>query len=292
MTFYFGNIDYLQRDHKDQGSVWDNSACIRAYVCMYASTMMINYLNSDNMKNLVYKGQGDQVLTTSLKVAEVFGKRHDSVFRSVKQMIDNSPQKCGQLFDTTTYTDSSGKENVMFVMNRKGFTMLAMGFTGKKALDFKSDFYDAFEAMEKALQEQNRPKPMSELEILVHSAQALLEQSRRIDKVEQRLDAMEQERAENGRVLLTATISAERIPAMSLRNHVRQLVNRYCSAMNVSQQDVWHSIYDKLYYNYGISIRSYNKKEKESNLSVAERNGFLDQIYVIISGMIREAGIR
>ena len=291
MTFYFGNIDYLQRDHKDQGSMWDNSACMRAYVCMYASTMMINYLNSDNIENLVYKGQGDQVLTTSLKVAEVFGKEHGKVMRDIEG-LHCSPEFREANFGVSYYTSQQNKELPMIVMTRDGFSFLAMGYTGKKAGMFKEEYIKAFNAMEKALHEQNRPKPMSELEILVHSAQALLEQSRRLDKVEQRLDAMEQERAENGRILLTATISAERIPAMSLRNHVRQLVNRYCSAMNVSQQDVWHSIYDKLYYNYGISIRSYNKKEKESNLSVAERNGFLDQIYVIISGMIREAGIQ
>lgn len=270
--------------------MWDNSACMRAYVC----TMMINYLNSDNMENLVYKGQGDQVLTTSLKVAEVFGKEHKSVLESIRNISKGCAEESADpMFVETVYVNEQNKQEYpMFVMNRDGFTILAMGFNGKKAFKFKLEYIKAFNAMEKALQEQNRPKPMSELEILVHSAQALLEQSRRLDKVEQRLDAMEQERAENGRILLTATISAERIPAMSLRNHVRQLVNRYCSAMNVSQQDVWHSIYDKLYYNYGISIRSYNKKEKESNLSVAERNGFLDQIYVIISGMIREAGIQ
>lgn len=67
-----------------------------------------------------------------------------------------------------------------------------MGFTGKKALKFKLDYIAAFNAMEKALKEQK--KPLSQLEILVQSAQALLEQSMRIDNVEKRLDAIEQER--------------------------------------------------------------------------------------------------
>jgi len=109
------------------------------------------------MNELVFKGQNDQVLTNSLLVAEKFEKRHDSVFRAVNQMIEKSPQKCGELFVVTSYIDSSGKENQMYVMNRKGFTLLAMGFTGKKAFDFKSDFYDAFETMEKALKEQQKP---------------------------------------------------------------------------------------------------------------------------------------
>lgn len=109
------------------------------------------------MKELVFQGQDSQALTNSLLVAEKFDKRHDSVFRSINQMIDNSPQKCGELFVISSYIDSSGKENQMYVMNRKGFTLLAMGFTGKKALDFKSDFYDAFENLENRLKELQKP---------------------------------------------------------------------------------------------------------------------------------------
>lgn len=45
------------------------------------------------MTELVFKGENTQALTNSLLVAEKFGKRHDSVFRSINQMIVNSPQK-------------------------------------------------------------------------------------------------------------------------------------------------------------------------------------------------------
>ena len=239
------------------------------------------------MNELVFKGQNDQVLTNSLLVAEKFEKRHDSVFRAVNQMFEKSPQKCGELFSLATYIDSSGKENQMYIMNRKGFTLLAMGFTGKKAFDFKSDFYDAFEAMEKALKEQR--KPLSQLEILVQSAQALLEQSKRIDNVEKRLDVMEQEREENGKLLLAVSVSSEKVPELSLRNKIRQLVNKYASATNTRQQDVWHKVYEQLYYLYHISIGNYKKKFKgETKLEIAERNNILDKIYAIISNMYRE----
>ena len=42
------------------------------------------------MNELVYKGQGDQVLTTSLKVAEVFGKEHSSVLRSIDTLASKN----------------------------------------------------------------------------------------------------------------------------------------------------------------------------------------------------------
>lgn len=192
------------------------------------------------------------------------------------------------MFAETTYiNEQNGLSYPMFVMNRDGFTLLAMGFTGKKAMRFKLDYIAAFNAMENALKDQQ--KPMSELEILVHSAQALLDQSRRIEKVEKRLDAMEQEREENGKRLLSVSVSSEKVPEISLRDKIRQLVNKYASATNTRQQDVWHKVYEQLYYLYHISIGDYKKRFKgETKLEIAERNNILDKIYAIISNMYRE----
>jgi len=55
-----------------------------------------------------------------------------------------------------------------------------MWFTGKKALDFKSDFYDAFENLETMLKEQQ--KPLSQIEILAQSANLLLDQKKTFRK--------------------------------------------------------------------------------------------------------------
>ncbi|SBV91708.1 phage regulatory protein/antirepressor Ant [uncultured Dysgonomonas sp.] len=101
------------------------------------------------MNNLVFNQNG-AALTNSLLVAEKFGKRHDHVLRDIKNLID-STQNWGQLFVSTTYTDNSGKSNPMYIMNRDGFTLLAMGFTGKKALEFKLQYIEAFNKMESAL---------------------------------------------------------------------------------------------------------------------------------------------
>ena len=208
------------------------------------------------MNELVFKGQNDQVLTNSLLVAEKFGKEHKNVLSSIRELIKGCAENAANLmFEETTYiNDQNGQEYPIFIMNRDGFTLLAMGFTGKKALKFKLDYIAAFNAMEKALKEQK--KPLSQLEILVQSAQALLEQSMRIDNVEKRLDAIEQERDENGKLLLSVSMSSDVLPEMSMRNNIRQLVNKYSSATNTNQRDIWHKIYDQLYYLYGISVKA------------------------------------
>lgn len=244
------------------------------------------------MNDLVFKGQNDQVLTNSLLVAEKFGKEHSDVLKAIDALVCKmSENQCKGYFSDSSVEivqpNGGVRHSRVVVMNRDGFTLLVMGFTGKKAMNFKIEYIAAFNAMEKALKEQQ--KPMSEIEILVHSAQAMLDQSRRIENVEKRLDAMEQEREENGKLLLSVSVSSEKVPEISLRDRIRQLVNRYASATNTKQQDVWHKVYEQLYYLYHISIGNYKKKFRgENKLDIAERNNLLDKLYSIISNMVRE----
>ena len=69
-----------------------------------------------------------------------------------KQLEDVS--NFGQMFHKSTYPDSYNRRQPMYLLNRDGFTLLAMGFTGKKALQFKLDYIQAFNAMEAALAER------------------------------------------------------------------------------------------------------------------------------------------
>lgn len=103
------------------------------------------------MNDIVFRGSEGQPLTNSVLVAEKFDKRHCDIIKKIKGLLNDSPQKCGQFFVSSTYTDSSGKENLMYIMNRDGFTLLAMGFTGQKALQFKLDYIDAFNKMEQTI---------------------------------------------------------------------------------------------------------------------------------------------
>lgn len=95
-------------------------------------------------KLVVMKDQ--QAVTTSLQVAENFGKAHKHVIESIKNLAaENSATK--NMFAEGTYVNR-GKEYPMVYMNRDGFTLLAMGFNGKKALNFKVKYIEAFNSME------------------------------------------------------------------------------------------------------------------------------------------------
>ena len=131
------------------------------------------------MNELVFRGQNDQVITTSLLVAETFEKEHRNVLKSIRKLMSATNVAVAQMFDETTYVNEQGKEQPMFVMNRDGFTLLAMGFSGEKALEFKVKYINAFNEMEAELKSQ-QTKQLSAAESLLQSVQLLVAHERQL----------------------------------------------------------------------------------------------------------------
>ncbi|AXX75109.1 Rha family transcriptional regulator [Limosilactobacillus reuteri] len=106
-----------------------------------------------------------QAVTTSLQVSVNFKKRHDHILRDVDAMKKDVPN-FGEMFSQATTTDSYGRERRIYYMNRDGFSLLAMGFTGKKALQFKLKYIKAFNEMEKKqLKQLNQALSIEELNL-------------------------------------------------------------------------------------------------------------------------------
>lgn len=101
------------------------------------------------MNELVTTKNG-KAITTSLKVAEVFEKRHDNVLHAIHN-LDCSKEFTDLNFKVSDYIDSTGRTLSMYELTRDGFTFLAMGFTGSKAAQFKEDYIKAFNMMEARL---------------------------------------------------------------------------------------------------------------------------------------------
>lgn len=97
---------------------------------------------------IIGKRYEEKLITTSLKVAEHFEKEHKDVLESIRNLT--AENSAASFFTETTYK-SRGKEYPMYEMDRDGFSLLAMGFTGEKALKWKLDYIKAFNAMEAEL---------------------------------------------------------------------------------------------------------------------------------------------
>ena len=100
--------------------------------------------------------KNDEAVCDSLKVAEKFGKRHADVIRAIENLQNNdSTQNCVRCFRKTSYRDAKGEMRPMYLMNRDGFTFLVMGFTGKRANEWKWNYINAFNSMEAILRERS-----------------------------------------------------------------------------------------------------------------------------------------
>jgi len=90
-----------------------------------------------------------------LQVAERFGKRHSNVIRAISNQLKNELVKKKNLYRESNYIDSKGESRPMYLMNRQGFEILVMGFTGDRALEWKLAYSDAFGKMESLLKEKS-----------------------------------------------------------------------------------------------------------------------------------------
>lgn len=122
--------------------------------------------------------KNQQAVTSSLQVAKTFEKNHRDVLRAIDNLEIGSAKLRSQMFAEGTYTNR-GKEYPMYYMNRDGFTLLAMGFTGDKALQFKLQYIEAFNSMEKQVKLPTSPREIARLAL-----QANEETNQRLDSVE------------------------------------------------------------------------------------------------------------
>ena len=108
------------------------------------------------MENLVQIAEG-QVVVSSRQVAEHFEKRHADVLASIENLkAENSVLR--NMFCADTYkVEGNNKTYPEYLMNRDGFSLLVMGFTGKKALEWKIKYIQAFNAMEEELRHGGAP---------------------------------------------------------------------------------------------------------------------------------------
>ncbi len=114
----------------------------------------------NKLENINLKNKNGVVVVSSREVAENFGKRHDHVLRDIRNKIEVNPiLGTPQYFIENKITNSqNNQEYTEYLMTRDGFSFLVMGFTGKKADEFKLKYIEAFNKMEEHI--NNRPNAL------------------------------------------------------------------------------------------------------------------------------------
>ena len=182
------------------------------------------------MNDIVLSTQNGEPVASSRQIAESFEKNHRDVLRAVDGLKEDV-RNFAQMFFETEAPDSYGRPQRTYLMNRDGFTLLAMGFTGKAALEWKLKYIQAFNEMEKKLSTPQMPKLSKEM-------QALFLLDDRTQRQEQRLTALENTMTVdyNQQRVLRKSISRSVICALGdenapayIDNHVRSKVYSECN---------------------------------------------------------------
>ena len=161
------------------------------------------------MNELVYL-KNDAAVCDSLQVAEKFGKDHKHVLEAIRSILctrdDNSAfvenQQLAKMFALTEVEQpmpvgGGVKKIPVYVMNRDGFTLLAMGFTGAKALAFKLEYINAFNAMEQQIrQSSGAPQSFAQALMLAAKQQEMIEAQQKQLEVQQKQLEVQQPKVE------------------------------------------------------------------------------------------------
>lgn len=143
------------------------------------------------MKELVFKGESNQVLTNSLLVAEKFVKEHNKVIRDIQNLSCSDEFRAAN-FGVSSYISLQNKELPMYVMTKDGFSFLVMGYTGVKAGMFKEEYIKAFNKMEETIKNGgfNVPKSFREALLLAAEQQEVIEnQQKQIEEKNAKIEA-------------------------------------------------------------------------------------------------------
>lgn len=130
--------------------------------------------------------RNNQVVVNSRDVAEHFSKRRDHVIRDIENLIKKDVPKIGAMFQQVELPDSYGRIQKAYYMNRDGFSLLVMGFTGAEAIEWKLKYIEAFNAMEKKLK---NPLALPNFSNPAEAARAWADQFEKRKQAEQLIEA-------------------------------------------------------------------------------------------------------
>ena len=191
----------------------------------------------------IVKAEDGKPMTTSIMIADTFGKEHYNILSKIKENECNFNALNFKLVD---YVDLKGEVRPMYLLDRDFTTFLIMGFTGKKSVEWKLKYIDAFNKMEQQLLKQNTTLlPQNYKEAL---KQLLLQVETNEKLIEQNTTLCLDIKCLSGEILEWADRS-------KLNYGVRKLSN----VAHIIYGTLWNELYMELKYKYHIDVKARGK---------------------------------
>lgn len=217
-----------------------------------------------------------QPTASSRDIAEHFGKEHKNVLRDI-DTLKKDVLNFEQMYFETEIPDSYGRPQRAYLMNRDGFTLLAMGFTGKEALAWKMKYINAFNAMEQELRSQQQGLTEADFSALSFEARAIIKielQQKQHTKQIADLTTQQQET----RTIVKQTLSAITRPSTSdaeeWKEDINHTVRQMCEEYGLNYHTTIGEMYAELEKLGGVNLavrqKNMQARMRRSGATVAE----------------------
>jgi Rha family phage regulatory protein len=237
------------------------------------------------MNEIIINNNGGTLTVSSMQVAENFEKDHKNILRDIEELkkgwlkIEQTPQEphnIERFFIESTYVHPQNKQTYKcYELTRDGFSLLVMGFTGKKALEWKLKYIEAFNLMEQKLKEQSTKIDSYMINDPIQRANRWIEEYQEKvalqEKVTEQAPKVEyHDKVLNQANLITPTTIAKDMGLKSASELNKLLHNK---GVIYKQGNVWHPYaqYEWLLTENYIDYKSYDDKEVAPQLRWTEK---------------------
>lgn len=206
------------------------------------------------MNNLININNSNGVLTVSSReIAEHFEKRHGDVLETIDKISEQmtSTEFSVNLFIQSIYTDSYNREQKEYLLTRDGFSLLVMGFTGAKALEWKLKYINAFNEMEQAIK-QNVSNLSPQLQLLISMELQQKQQAEQIAKVTDKVDRLE-----------TVIETFAQPVSKNWCDEMNAKINKMCFNYGLNYQKFKGELYNELEIQAGCNLKTRQTRMRE-----------------------------
>lgn len=242
-------------------------------------------IKGDKYERDYFGNRNGKILVSSLDVAEKFGKRHDSILRDIDNLISDSTKVWSEMFIESSYKNERGKIYRCFDMNRDAFSLLCMGFNGKKALEWKLKYIEAFNKMEETLKSGDYLSEEEKLKLQLFSKDPLEVASAHSRLVELEVcKATAPLVAENNHKQKVINALTDNVPLYEKPD----IINRICRKSQGGYANRYNELYKCFRENFHTDLKmkceNYNekqikRKDQLTTIRYAEKFGYIDDLY-------------
>lgn len=224
----------------------------------------------NDLINIFY--QDGQLVVTSRQIAQDFNKNHKDVLESIDQLVKGVAEKSADLFIESQYQHEQNKQIYReYLLTRDGFTLLAMGFTGEKALQWKLKYIEAFNKMEQYIREQQKPTCIED--VLIQSLQEMKAVRQQLNEVNHHaLQAKAQ--SEEARQEIQSMRDVITLSPNSWRQDTTKLINAIALQLGGFDhiKDVREESYKLLNERFGVDVKTRltNKRRRMADEGVCK----------------------